>query len=263
MRKVRQQTEVTDNPFKLTMDLKNRKALVTGGSAGIGKAIVLDLAAHGADVAFTYIGPEAPRVKKAVAALGRKCLSFESNVSQFSEAGKVTSLVVEKLGGLDILVNNAGINRDGVVWKMTEEMWDQVLETDLKGCFNYIRAAAPVFKRQKSGKIVNISSINGLRGKFGQSNYAAAKAGVIGLTKAVAKELGAYNVNVNAVAPGFVETEMTQKLPEKIKKKALDETVFKRFGKPEEIAHLVSFLCSEKARHITGEVIKIDGGQCI
>ncbi len=245
------------------MELKNKKALVTGGSAGIGRAIVLGLAANGADVAFTFVGPERPEIKKQVENLGRKCFAFEADVSIFSEAERITTQVVEKLGGLDILVNNAGINRDGVVWKMTEQTWDEVVDTDLKGCFNYIRAAAPIFKEQKFGKIVNISSINALRGKFGQANYVAAKAGVIGLTKAVAKELGAYNVNVNAVAPGFVETEMTEKLPEKIKKQALDETVFKRFGKPEEIAHLVSFLCCEKARHITGEVIKIDGGQCI
>jgi len=245
------------------MELKNRRALVTGGSTGIGRAIVLDLAANGADVVFTYVGPAAPQVIQAVESLGRKCLYFESDVSVFSEAERIIALVVEKMGGFDILVNNAGINRDGVVWKMTEQMWDEVVDTDLKGCFNYIRAAAPIFKEQKFGKIVNISSINALRGKFGQANYAAAKAGVIGLTKAVAKELGAYNVNVNAVAPGFIETEMTDKLPEKIKNQALDETVFKRFGRPEEIAHLVSFLCSEKARHITGEVIRIDGGQCL
>ena len=245
------------------MELKNRRALVTGGSAGIGRAIVLDLAANGADVAFTYVGPEVPEVREAVEKLSRKCLSCESDVSQFSEAQNITNEVIATLGGLDILVNNAGINRDSVVWKMTEEMWDEVLAVDLKGCFNYIRAAAPIFKKQRLGKIVNVSSINALRGKFGQANYAAAKAGIIGLTLAAAKELGAYNVNVNAVAPGFVETGMTDKLPERIKKQALEETVFKRFAQPEEIAHLVTFLCSEKARHITGEVIRIDGGQCL
>ena len=245
------------------MKLKNKRAVVTGGSAGIGQAIVLDLAQNGSDVAFTYVGPENKEIKRQVESLGRKCLSMESDVSILSEAEKTVAQVVEKLGGIEILINNAGINWDEVVWKMTEEMWDKVLDTDLKGCFNYIRAVAPIFKEQNSGKIVNIASINGLRGKFGQANYAAAKAGIIGLTKTVAKELGKYNVNVNAIAPGLIETEMIQKLPEEIKKQALDETVFKRIGKPENVAHLVTFLCSEKAKHITGEVIKIDGGQYI
>jgi len=245
------------------MELKNKRAVVTGGSAGIGQAIVLDLAQNGAEVAFTYVGPENKEIKRQVESLGRKCLSLESDVSILSEAEKTVAQVVEKLGGIDILINNAGINWDQVVWKMTEEMWDKVLNTDLKGCFNYIRVMAPIFKQQNSGKIVNIASINGLRGKFGQANYAAAKAGIIGLTKTVAKELGKYNVNVNAIAPGLIETEMMQKLPEDMKKQAVEETVFKRIGKPEDVACLVTFLCSEKAKHITGEVIKIDGGQYI
>jgi 3-oxoacyl-[acyl-carrier protein] reductase len=171
--------------------------------------------------------------------------------------------VLDEFGRLDILVNNAGINWDGVVWKMTEEQWDAVINVDLKGCFNYIRAVSPIFREQKSGKIVNITSINALRGKFGQTNYSAAKAGVIGLTKAVAKELGRYSINVNAVAPGMIETEMMKDLPQEIKQKAIDETVFGRLGKPEDVAHVVTFLCSEAARHITGEVIKVDGGQYI
>ncbi len=245
------------------MELKNKRALLTGGSAGIGQAIVLDLAKNGAEVAFTYVGPENKEIIRQVESLGRKCYSVNSDVSIFSEAEKTVATVLQKLGGIDILVNNAGINWDGVVWKMSEEMWDKVLDTDLKGCFNYIRAVAPIFKEKNFGKIVNIASINGLRGKFGQANYAAAKAGIIGLTKTVAKELGKYNINVNAIAPGLIETEMMQKLPDDVKKQALDETVFKRIGKPEDVAHLVTFLCSEKAKHITGEVIKIDGGQYI
>jgi 3-oxoacyl-[acyl-carrier protein] reductase len=171
--------------------------------------------------------------------------------------------VREKFGRLDILVNNAGVNRDGVVWKMTESQWDEVLDTNLKGYFNYIRAAAPVFKEQGSGKIVNITSINGLRGKFGQSNYSAAKAGIIGLTKAVARELGKFSVNVNAVAPGLIETDMMKEAPQDVKDKALAEIVLGRLGAPEEVAHTVTFLCSDYARHITGEVIKVDGGQYI
>ncbi|MBI4721666.1 MAG: SDR family oxidoreductase [Candidatus Stahlbacteria bacterium] len=171
--------------------------------------------------------------------------------------------VIKGLGRLDILVNNAGVNWDGVIWKMTEEQWDTVINIDLKGYFNYIRAVAPIFKEQKAGKIVNITSINGLRGKFGQANYSAAKAGIIGLTKTVAKELGKYNINVNAVAPGMIETEMMSNIPEEIKQKAIDETVIGRIGKSEEVAKVITFLCSEASRHITGEVIKVDGGQYI
>ena len=146
---------------------------------------------------------------------------------------------------------------------MTEEQWDAVINVDLKGTFNFIRAAAPVFKEQKSGKIINITSINAMRGRFGQSNYAAAKAGTIGLTKTVAKELGRSKVNVNAVAPGLIETDMIKNMPDDFKQSSLSETVFNSLGKPEDVAYLVSFLCSEKARHITGEVIKVDGGQYI
>jgi 3-oxoacyl-[acyl-carrier protein] reductase len=146
---------------------------------------------------------------------------------------------------------------------MTEEQWDKVINVDLKGTFNFIRAVAPLFREQKSGKIINITSINGLRGKFGQSNYSAAKAGTIGLTKTVAREMGKYNVNVNSVAPGMILTEMFKDLPEEFKQKAADETVFNRLGDPDDVAHIVSFLASDKSRHITGEVIKVDGGQYI
>jgi 3-oxoacyl-[acyl-carrier protein] reductase len=155
------------------------------------------------------------------------------------------------------------MNWDGVVWKMSEEQWDKVIDVDLKGTFNFIRAVAPLFREQKAGKIINITSINGLRGKFGQSNYSAAKAGTIGLTKTVAREMGRYNVNVNSVAPGMILTDMFKDLPEEIKQKAADETVFNRLGDPDDVAHIVSFLASDKSRHITGEVIKVDGGQYI
>jgi 3-oxoacyl-[acyl-carrier protein] reductase len=188
---------------------------------------------------------------------------MESDVSVFAEAHAVVSKVVTAFDGIHILVNNAGITRDGVVWKMEEEQWDAVIDTNLKGCFNYIRAVSPIFREQKRGKIVNISSINGMRGKFGQANYSASKAGVIGLTKAVATELGRYNVNVNAVAPGMIETDMTTSLPQEVQEKARAEIVLGRFGRPEDIANLIAFLVSEEAKHITGEVIKVDGGQHI
>lgn len=247
------------------MDLKGKVALVTGGSMGIGTAISLDLAQNGADVALTFRrhGDEAKAIVEKIQNMGRKGKEYQVDVSDFGSVQKLVKKVLEEFGRLDILINNAGMNWDGVVWKMTEEQWDAVINVDLKGTFNFIRAAAPQFKEQKSGRIVNITSINGLRGKFGQTNYSAAKAGAIGLTKAVAKEMGKYSVNVNAVAPGMILTDMFKDLPEEFKQKAAEETVFNRLGAPEDIAHLVTFLSSEKAQHITGEVIKVDGGQYI
>jgi len=247
------------------MDLDGRVALVTGGSLGIGTAISLDLARNGADVALTFRRheEEAKAIVDQIKGMGRKGKEYKVDVSDFEAAQKLVNEVLEEFGHMDILVNNAGMNWDGVIWKMTEEQWDSVINVDLKGAFNFIRAVAPVFKTQQSGKIVNITSINAMRGRFGQSNYAAAKAGTIGLTKTVAKELGRSRVNVNAVAPGLIETEMIKSMPEENKQKSLSETVFNCLGKPEDIAYLVTFLCSDKARHITGEVIKVDGGQYI
>jgi 3-oxoacyl-[acyl-carrier protein] reductase len=243
--------------------LQDKVALVTGGSLGIGTAIVFDVASHGADVAFTYRRheEEAKQIAEQVEAMGRRALPLKADVSSFDEAQSVVDKTVQELGGLDILVNNAGMNWDGVIWKMTEEQWDRVISVDLKGCFNFIRAAAPIFREQASGKIVNITSINGLRGKFGQSNYSAAKGGVIALTKTVAREMGRSSVNVNAVAPGLIETPMVKEAPEKVREMALAEIVLGRLGPPEEVASVVTFLCSEGARHITGEVITVDGGQ--
>lgn len=247
------------------MDLEGKVAIVTGGSLGIGTAIALDLAKNGANVAINYRkhDKEAKEVVAQIEQMGRKGLVVRADVSSFDDAQRMVETVINEFGRLDILVNNAGVNWDGAVWKMTEEQWDTVINIDLKGCFNYIRAVAPIFREQKSGKIVNITSINALRGKFGQANYSAAKAGIIGLTKTAAKELGKYSINVNAVAPGMIETGMMAGLPEDIKQKAIDETVLGRIGKPEEVAYVVTFLCTERARHITGEVIKVDGGQYI
>lgn len=246
-------------------DLKGKAAIVTGGTTGIGAATALYLAQCGADVAVTCLNDEAEadplfdRIQK----LGRRRLAIKCDVTNHDNVAKMVDRVITEFGRLDILVNNAGINWDGVIWKMTEEMWDTVLDTDLKGYFSFIRAVAPHFRAQKSGKIVNVTSINGMRGKFGQANYSAAKAGVIGLTKAVAKELGRASVNVNAVAPGMIHTDMVSDLPDDVKQKAIDETVLARLGLPEECASVIAFLCSEESRHITGEVIKIDGGQYI
>jgi 3-oxoacyl-[acyl-carrier protein] reductase len=247
------------------MLLENKNAIVTGGSLGIGAAIALNLAENGANVALNFRKhkDEAAAIIERVKGMGRKGLVVQADVSKFNDAQRMVSTVVEEFGGLDILVCNAGINWDGVIWKMSEEQWDAVIGIDLKGYFNYIRAVAPVFRDQQHGRIVNVTSINGLRGKFGQANYSAAKAGVIGLTKSVARELGKYQVTVNAVAPGLILTEMMAKMPEESKQASLNETVLKRLGEPEDVAHLISFLCSDQARHITGEVIKVDGGQYI
>ncbi len=247
------------------MDLEGKIALVTGGSLGIGTAISLDLAKNGADVALTYRRheEEAKAIAEQIKAMGRKAKECKIDVSNFGDVQNLVNQIQEEFGRLDILVNNAGMNWDGVVWKMTEEQWDAVINVDLKGTFNFIRAVAPIFKDQKSGKIVNVTSINAMRGRFGQSNYTAAKAGTIGLTKTVAKELGRSKVNVNAVAPGLIETDMIKSMPEEFKQKSQAETVFDCLGQPEDIAYLVTFLCSEKAKHITGEVIKVDGGQYI
>lgn len=245
--------------------LKDKKALITGGSMGIGAAIALEFARQGADVAITYIGDPKPAKKIAdeIAALGRKEFLLESDVSDYSESENVIKRVKESFNGLDILVCNAGINQDNVIWKMDEEQWDNVINVNLKGCFNFIHAVSKLFKDQKSGKIITIASINGLRGKFGLSSYSASKAGIIGLTKTVAREMGRYNVNVNAIAPGFIETSMTKSLPTEIKEAAIKESALNRLGKPEDVANLAAFLAGEGARHITGQVIQVDGGQVI
>jgi len=246
-------------------NLEGKNAIVTGGSLGIGRAIAVTLARNGANVALNYRrhDTEAKQVAAEIEALGQKGLAIQADVASFDSAQAMVDRVVEELGGLHILVNNAGINRDGVIWKMTEEMWDQVIAVDLKGYFNYIRAAAPVMRSQKWGRIINITSINGLRGKFGQSNYSAAKAGIIGLTKAVARELGRSQVTVNAVAPGLIETDMMANAPEDVKQRAIAETVVDRLGTPEDVAEVVAFLAGEESRHVTGEVIRVDGGQYI
>jgi 3-oxoacyl-[acyl-carrier protein] reductase len=245
------------------MELEGKVAIVTGGTRGIGRAIALDLAANGSDVALNYrkSADLATELAEIIRGKGQRALAVQADVSSHSDAQAMVQAVLKEFGRLDILVNNAGMNWDGVLWKMTEEQWDRVIEVDLKGTFNYTRAAIPTFRAQGSGKIVNITSINGLRGKFGQTNYVAAKAGVIGFTKACARELGRACVNVNAVAPGLIETEMVKEAPEKVREMALAEIVLGRLGLPEEVAYVVTFLCSEKARHITGQVIQVDGGQ--
>ena len=239
--------------------------MITGGSSGIGSAAAKVFARKGANVAVTYRkNPDgAASAVAACEAHGVKAKAFQADMADFARAQELVGEVVSELGGLDILVNNAGANWDGVIWKMTEEQWDSVIATDLKGVFNYTRAVAPMFKEAKAGKIINVSSINGLRGKFGQSNYAAAKAGVVGFTKTIARELGRSSVNVNCVCPGLIATEMVKAMPEEAINKSIAEITIGRLGEPEEVAEVIAFLATEKARHITGEVIKVDGGQYI
>ena len=249
------------------MLLEGKNAIVTGGSAGIGAATSLELAREGANVCLTYRKHEAEAKEFAqqIIDMGRKAIAVHCDIARFKEAENVVKAALDAFGRIDILVNNAGMNWDGVCWKMSEEQWDRVLEVNLKGYFNFTRHVAPLFKEQKYGKIVNVTSINGLRGKFGQTNYSASKAGIVGYTKAVAKELGAFGINVNAVAPGLIETAMLKESEarDKILDLAMGEMALKRVGQPEDLANVIAFLASDKARHITGEVIKVDGGQYI
>lgn len=247
------------------MELKGKNAIVTGGSIGIGATIAIELARDGANVAINYRKHEieAKEIAKEIEKLGRKSLIIKADVSNYKDAEDMFKKTIKEFGGLDILVCNAGINIDNVIWKMSEKDWDNVINVNLKGYFIYNKIAASYFKDQRSGKIVNITSINGLRGKFGQCNYSASKGGIISLTKALSKELGKFNINVNAVAPGMVMTEMAKNIPTEFLQKAIDETVLGRIATTKDIANVVVFLCSEKARHITGEVVKVDGGQYI
>ncbi len=249
------------------MLLEGKNAIVTGGSQGIGTAASLELAKEGANVCLTYRrhADEAKAVAREIEKMGRRAVCVACDIAVFTEAEAAVKSALEAFGRVDILVNNAGMNWDGVCWKMTEEQWDRVIAVNLKGYFNFTRQVAPLFKDQKSGKIINVTSINGLRGKFGQTNYSASKAGIIGFTKALAKELGAFNVNVNAVAPGLIETAMLRdsEARDKIVDMAMAEMALRRVGQPEDLAAVIAFLASDKARHITGEVIKVDGGQYI
>ena len=249
----------------MDLGLKGKSAIVTGGSLGIDTAIALALAREGCDVAINYRrhDVEAKEVVRKIEEMGQKGLAIKADVSSYDDAQNMVQTVVQEFGRLDIMVCNAGINWDGVIWKMSEKQWDTVINVNLKGYFNYNKAAAMVFKDQKSGKIVNVSSINGLRGKFAQTNYSASKGGEIAMSKSLSRELGKFNVNVNVVAPGMVMTDMARNIPPEFLNKAIDETVLGRIASPKECADVVVFFCSDRARHVTGEVIKFDGGQYI
>lgn len=249
----------------MDLGLQGRVALVTGGSQGIGAAVCRELARQGCDVALTYVGAEgqADPVLRDVTGLGRRGFAMVADASKTDQTEAAVARVLADLGGLDILVCNAGITRDGTIWNLTDQAWDDVIAVNLRGYFTFARAAARHFKDRKRGRIVNITSINGQRGKFGQSNYAAAKGGVNTLTRTLARELGRFGTTVNAVAPGMVETEMAASLAPEFRDKAINETVLGRLAAPEDIAHMVAFLASDYARHVTGQVINVDGGQLI
>jgi 3-oxoacyl-[acyl-carrier protein] reductase len=251
--------------YPLRLGLEGRVALVTGGSRGIGAAVCAELAAQGCNVAFTYVGApaEATATVAAIESTGGRALPLAADAADSAATDAAVSRTVAELGPLDILVCNAGITRDAVVWNMSDQAWDEVIAVNLKGYFTFNRAAARLFKDRRQGRIVNISSINGERGKFGQANYTAAKGGVNAMTRTLARELGKFNVNVNAVAPGMVATEMAAGLAPEFRNAALRETMLGRLAEPADIAHVAAFLCSDFARHITGQVIRVDGGQYI
>lgn len=248
-----------------TMTLEGKTAIVTGGSRGIGRAIALKLAQQGAKVAIVYAGntQAAEQTVSELAALGSEAKAYQCNVADFEAVKQLCKTMLQEMGPVDILVNNAGIVRDKLVPLMKEEDFDAVLATNLKGAFNMTKNLYSNFIRKKSGRIINITSVVGLMGNAGQANYAAAKAGLIGFSKSVAKELAGKNVTCNCIAPGFIETDMTAQLDEKMKDLYAQSIPLKRMGKAEEIAELAAFLASEAAGYITGEVIRIDGGLCM
>ncbi|WP_141500807.1 3-oxoacyl-[acyl-carrier-protein] reductase [Paenibacillus luteus] len=242
--------------------LEGKKALVTGASRGIGRAIAVALAEAGADVAINYSGSEAAAAEtaQAVEALGRRTIVIKANVGKADEFDSMVKEVIEQFGSIDILVNNAGITRDNLIMRMKEDEFDQVIETNLKGVFNGIKAVTRPMMKQRSGRIINISSVVGVLGNPGQANYVAAKAGVIGLTKASARELASRGITVNCVAPGFIQTEMTDKLPEEMRQSLAGQIPLARLGDPSDIANAVRFLASDASAYMTGQTVHVDGG---
>jgi len=242
--------------------LTGRSALVTGASRGIGRAIALQLAEAGADIAVNYSGNEAAadEVVSAIEAMGRKAFKIRANVASAAEAEDMVKQTLEAFGKIDILVNNAGITRDNLMMRMKEEEFDAVIDTNLKGVFNCVKAVTRPMMKQRYGRIINISSVVGFLGNPGQVNYVAAKAGVVGLTKAAARELASRGITVNAVAPGFIETDMTDKLPQEVREQMLGQIPLAKLGKPEEVAKVVRFIASDESSYMTGQTLHVDGG---
>jgi len=243
------------------MLLKDQISLITGGAQGIGKEIALLFAGEGSHIVIVDLNKEnLAKAKIEIESKGVKCLEIEANVTQSSQVEDAIKKCVDSLGRIDILVNNAGITRDNLLVRMSEEDWDLVLSINLKGTFLFTKAAAKIMMKQRAGRIINIASIIGLMGNAGQANYGASKSGVIGLTKSAAKELAKRGVNVNAIAPGFIKTAMTDKLPENVRNLMLEQIPLERFGLPEDVANVALFLASKYSSYITGQVIQVDGG---
>ena len=250
-----------NNGGRVSVDLSGRKALVTGASRGIGRAIAIALAKAGAHVTCTATNAERlNEVVETIQAAGGQAEAVTCNVNDAEQVKEVVTAAAKKNGGLDIVVNNAGITADGLFMRMDDDQWDRVISTNLRGPFLVSRAAVRPLMKSKAGRVINISSVSGLMGNPGQANYSAAKAGLIGLTRTVAMELASRNVTVNAVAPGFIETDMTDEIPEEIREKAKEHIPLKRFGQPEDIADMVLFLASDAGTYITGQVMVVDGG---
>lgn len=249
----------------MALTLEGKTALVTGGSRGIGRQIALTLAQYGADVAITYARSvdAAEEVKREIEQVGQRALAIQADAVKFEKADSVIQQVISEWDKLDILVNNAGITRDNLILRMTEEQWDEVIDTNLKSIFNYCKAAAKPMMRNRGGSIINISSVVGLSGNAGQSNYAASKAGIIGFSKSYARELASRKIRTNVVAPGYITTEMTDELDEKILESIQAETPLGRPGEAEEVAEVVVFLASDLSSYITGETIRVDGGMAM
>ena len=242
--------------------LEGKVAVVTGASRGIGRAIALKLASLGAAVVVNYNGSreKAEKVKQEIEDNGGNASIYQCNVSDYEACQNMIQSIIEEYGRIDILINNAGITRDGLLMKMSEADFDQVIDTNLKGAFNTTRFVTRQMLRQKSGRIINMASVVGVTGNAGQVTYAASKAGIIGLTKATAREVASRGITVNAIAPGFIETDMTDVLPDKVKEASVSQIPLGKFGKPEQIAAAVAFLASDDAGYITGQVLNVDGG---
>ena len=242
--------------------LEGKVAVVTGAARGIGKEIALKYASEGADIAFTdlVIDENGKKTEEEIAALGVRCKGYPSDASDFAATEAVVEEIKKDFGRIDVLVNNAGITMDGLMLRMTEKQWDKVISVNLKSAFNYIHAVLPIMMRQKSGSIINMASVVGVHGNAGQANYAASKAGLIALAKSIAQEVGSRGIRANAIAPGFIETAMTEALPAEVREEWASKIPLRRGGKGEDIANVATFLASDMAGYVTGQVIQVDGG---